>query len=329
MSTVTPNTGQVGQAVPITPTTTTGLMGTAAGTGSKSASIYNPTGYNAQQATTSTYKPVTGTASTYDPTNVDRTGTTYDPTLQTVQGDQLVSNQLTDLTSGNSKYIQSARQAGLEQAARSGLMTSSIAAGSAERSAIQQALPIAQADAARYGTVADANQAAQNTAGQSNANANLAAATADANAANTAGQFNANAANQITAENMDAQNTAGQFNANAANNTSQFNANSTNQASAFNANSANEAGQFDAGQTNANNQFNTNLNAQQSNLWFGTTQNREQEMAAVMQSIYENSNLTPEQQQQAANNAKTIFQGLWNATNATFAQGVPSVFTNV
>lgn len=325
-----------------------GLMAMASGTplsatkptAQASAATYNASGYTPTDATTNTYKPATGNASTYDATNVDRAGTTYDPTQQAVQGNQLVSNQLTDLTSGNNKYIQDARQTGLEQAAKSGLMTSSIAAGNSERAAVQAALPIAQADAARYGSVADQNMAAANQAGQYNAGATLNASTTDANAANTAGQFDAQSQNSMTQANMDAANTAGQFNANAGNQTSQFNANSGNQASAYNANASNEAGQYNAGQINSTSQFNTGqtnnnqlaysqLGAQQSNLWYGTEQNREQEMSAVMQSIYSNSNLTPAQQEQAAANAKTVFQGLWNATDATFAQGVPDVFTHV
>lgn len=338
--------------------TTTGLMGTAANprqgaTGFQpaqvgSTSTYTPTGYNPFGASASAYNPATGAAQTYDPTKVDKTGVNYDPTTQAVQGNQLVSNQLTDLTSGNSAYIRDARQQGLEQAARSGLMTSSIAAGNSQRAAIQAALPIAQADASRFGSVADQNMAAGNQAKQFNAGANLNVATSDANAANAAGQFNANAGNQMTATNMAAKNEAGQFNANAANTTSQFNANSANQASAYSANAANEGGQFNAGQVNANTQFNagqfnasalaqnqlaenqhqydSSLVAQQTNNWLSWQNQREQAMGQILASIYQNPNLTPTQQQQAADNAKTIYQGLWTATNNTFASGVPQIF---
>lgn len=322
-----------------------GLMAAATATTrqpaqTNTAATYNPTGYIAKTAGASTYNPATGTASTYDPTKIDRTGTTYDPTLQTVQDNQLVSNQLTDLTSGNSKYIQDARQQGLEQASRSGLMTSSIAAGNAERSAIQAALPIAQQDAARYGSVADQNMAATNTAGQFNAGQTLQASAADAGAENTAGQFNAQSNNQMTQANMDAKNTAGQFNSTAQNNADQFNANSFNQAAAYNANASNEAGQFNVGQINGMNQsaqnlaeqqyqYDRTLNAQQSNAFFGQQYQREQQLSAVLSSIYENPNLTAEQQQQAAANAKVVLQGVWNATNQTFASGVPDIFTHV
>lgn len=381
-----------------------GLMGAAGpktqfAPSSMQAATYNPTGYKTKKATATGYDAATGTASTYDPssmdaasydastydpTNVDRAGTTYDPTLQDVQGNQLVSDQLTGLVANNGKYIQQARQQAREAAAGRGLMTSSIAAGNAQRAAIQSALPIAQADAARYGSVADQNMAASNMAGKFNAGQNLQASMADAAAANQAGQFNAgaenqagqfnasneqaanqynataenqagqfnaNSQNQMTQANMAATNRAGEFTANADNQASQFNANSANQAAYYNANSANEAGQFNVGQLNAAAQFNTaqdnstrltqqqqaekqyefnrNLGAQQANQYFGSQFQREQMMGKILSSIYSNPNLTPQQQQQAANNAKAIYQGLWNATNATFAQGVPNVFTNV
>lgn len=341
-TTTQPANAQVGQAVP----TTAGLMG-AASTQVASApnTSFTPaqastTYYNPATATATGYNAATGTAQTYDPTKVDRTGTTYDPTQQTVQGNQLVSNQLNDLTAGNSKYIQQARQQGTQQAARSGLMTSSIAAGSAERAAVSAALPIAQADAARYGQVADANQTASNTAKQFNAGQTLTSSVTDANATNTASQFNTGQKNQMTQANNDATNRASEFGANAQNTNSQFNANSINQAGAFNAGSANTNSQFNAGQTNSGlmgqaqlaqqgYQFDRSLNAQQSNQYFGSQYQREQQMSQVLTSIYNNPNLTPAQQQQAADNAKTIFQGLWNATNTTFAAGVPQVFTNV
>lgn len=67
-----------------------------------------------------------------------------------VQRDELVENRLNNLLSGDSRYIQSARQRGIQGAAKRGMLNSSIAAGSAERAAIESGLPIASADAQTY-----------------------------------------------------------------------------------------------------------------------------------------------------------------------------------
>lgn len=58
-----------------------------------------------------------------------------------------VATKLDGLLSSNSPYIKAARASGTQQAARRGLMNSSIAAGAAESAAISAALPIASQDA--------------------------------------------------------------------------------------------------------------------------------------------------------------------------------------
>ncbi len=84
---------------------------------------------------------------TYDtPTPVGYTG----PTQQQVQDNELVKNQLNDLISSDSDYINIAEQAALRQANSRGLTNSSIAAGAGREAAIKQALPIAQQDAKTY-----------------------------------------------------------------------------------------------------------------------------------------------------------------------------------
>lgn len=67
-----------------------------------------------------------------------------------VQNQELVENRLNNLLSGDSAYIQNARLRGLQGAGKRGLLNSSIAAGSAERAAIESGLPIASADAQTY-----------------------------------------------------------------------------------------------------------------------------------------------------------------------------------
>lgn len=59
-------------------------------------------------------------------------------------GTSQVTGALEQMLSPNSAYIQNARQRGLEQAATRGGINSSIAAGAAERAAIEAAAPLVQ-----------------------------------------------------------------------------------------------------------------------------------------------------------------------------------------
>lgn len=105
-------------------------------------------------------------------------------TTQEVQDNQLMRHQLEGLLDWDSPLMDRARQQGINQAARRGLGNSSIAAGNAMGAAMDRAMPIAQFDASRYGSVADQNMAAQNQASLANASnaASLAAARMSANA---------------------------------------------------------------------------------------------------------------------------------------------------
>lgn len=76
-----------------------------------------------------------------------------------VQGNELVSNQLNQLLGKDSLYMQNARQRGFQQASRRGLGNSSIAAEASQRAAIESGLPIAQADAQTYFQTRAQNQA--------------------------------------------------------------------------------------------------------------------------------------------------------------------------
>ena len=81
---------------------------------------------------------------------------------RTVQDNELVANQLNNLTSSDSRYIQIARDNAMNAASNKGMMMSTMAAGNAERAAIEAGLPIAQADASTYGRTASENMAATN-----------------------------------------------------------------------------------------------------------------------------------------------------------------------
>lgn len=79
-----------------------------------------------------------------------------------VTGNELVQNQMTGLMNRGGAYMRNAAQRGLETANRRGLLNSSIASGAAERSSLEAAMPIAQADAATYGRTQAENMEALN-----------------------------------------------------------------------------------------------------------------------------------------------------------------------
>ena len=99
------------------------------------------------------------------------------------QDNELVSNNLNDLISNGSRYLDQARSGAMASAAGRGLGNSSYAAGNAEGAAIRAALPIAQGDASAFGAAATQNQDALNQILAAN-NAN---ATSRANASTAAG----------------------------------------------------------------------------------------------------------------------------------------------
>ena len=70
--------------------------------------------------------------------------------VRDVNGNELVQNQMGSVLNSDSPYIQNARLNGTEMANSRGLLNSSIAAGAAQREAIQAALPIAASDAQAY-----------------------------------------------------------------------------------------------------------------------------------------------------------------------------------
>jgi hypothetical protein len=74
-----------------------------------------------------------------------------------VTQNELSGNQMTGLLAQGGQYIGNARQRGLEQAASRGLLNSSAASGSAERAAIEAAMPMALQQANAYEQAAGQN----------------------------------------------------------------------------------------------------------------------------------------------------------------------------
>lgn len=78
--------------------------------------------------------------------------------VRNVQPNELVSDQLNNITASNSPMIQQARQAAMAQAAARGNMNGSYAAGNAQGAAIRAALPIAQGNADAFQKAASENE---------------------------------------------------------------------------------------------------------------------------------------------------------------------------
>lgn len=136
-------------------------------------------------------------------------------TTREVTADELVSNQLNTLLSGDSKFIMNARRRAAELSNRRGQFTSSLFAGAAERAAIESALPIAQNDAQAFRDAATQNLVARNQ----NAIANIQRAAqldtallnsktsinmANLDAATRVGMANLNALTSVNIANLDA-----------------------------------------------------------------------------------------------------------------------------
>lgn len=98
-----------------------------------------------------------GTVGTTGPLPQGFSGTQGTAYTREVQDNELVSNQLTGLLARDSPYIRQAEMGAQRQAASRGIQDSSIDQGAARAAAIQAGLPIAQADAAAYGTAAGQN----------------------------------------------------------------------------------------------------------------------------------------------------------------------------
>ena len=90
----------------------------------------------------------------------------YDAVTDTVQDDSTVESRLNNLLSQGSDFMDRAAFRGTQMANRRGMLNSSMAAGAAQASAIDAALPIAQQDASTFFKQQQENQRYQNEAGR-------------------------------------------------------------------------------------------------------------------------------------------------------------------
>ena len=123
------------------------------------------------------------------PKAVEATAQGYSPTEWDVGKEQTVQGQIGGITRSESPLMQQAKTAGLQQAARRGLINSSLGISAAEESLYKAALPIASQDASTFATAAQSNQAARNRALEFGAASQ-----------NTAGLTNAQAQNAIISQ---------------------------------------------------------------------------------------------------------------------------------
>lgn len=256
---------------------------------------------------------------------------------RSVQDNELTSKQLARLLDENGRFIQSARLRARERAADGGMLMSSMAAGAAERAAIDSALPIAQSDASTFFQTASENMRAQNEDSMADQgqgrqlfgqtmslDANLQDSAlarqhqSAENAANRAFQGAMAAEDRSLTREQNAMQRELQrmmqqegFSHQAAQSeldrrmTADQNYLSRRQAADIEANRLTQA------------RFDTFVNIQTM---------REGQLAQTLSSIFSNPNLNAQQQAAAAENARAIFNSLNSATNATLSAGVPQIF---
>ncbi len=96
-------------------------------------------------------------------TKIDSPAVESKPALSEVNPNtETVEGRLNELTSGDSKYVNLARNNAVRESNSRGLINSTIAAAAGEEKAIEAALPIAQQDASTYSDRSILNQSEQN-----------------------------------------------------------------------------------------------------------------------------------------------------------------------
>lgn len=220
-------------AAPVTPPVVT----TPPGTPQYTAATVSPTTYTAtDQSPAATWTPATSDPTvTYNAATADVNTATQDPRYGTVEG------RIGGLLSQDNELMQRAAQRGLDTANARGLLNSGMAVQSAQTAVMDQALPIAQSDAASFNTIQANNMSAQNRNFEFNAAQQQLADSANSLAANARAEANAGRTQEAERLYAAARDAVSQFNANAVNQSSQYNATAQNQANQFNAAAQNAA----------------------------------------------------------------------------------------
>lgn len=247
-------------------------------------------------------------------------------TTRGVGANETVAHQLNQLTDSGSQYILQAQDRARNEASARGMMMSTMAAGAGSRAAIDAALPIAQQDAQTYGRTASENMAAQNadsmqdqsiygqlTGQETGIRANL-------DESERARGFTA-VENQRTRQFTERQNVM-QQNWQSAQNNAQLQAQMRQQEISIAHDTAMQT-------LNRNTQL-TMQERQQLQERFGQYQtammNQSAMLSQTIASIYNNPNLSAQQQAAAVENARAVYQSIFQSYAAAMAGGLPQIF---
>lgn len=206
--------------------TTSPTANANSGTTLNSLYTQNPGITNATATQAADPTPVTtnnATAATVNPGGTLAQAQQYSAAQNTVDPDQLASNQLADITSQDSPLMEQADSQAKTNSNSRGLLNSSFASGASEAAMVQAATPLAEQNAATEANSSLANQAATNQASAQNAslgtqvsttNAATQAQIASLNAqmSTAVSQGNAQQANAIAEQLQQLQTQTGQFN---------------------------------------------------------------------------------------------------------------------
>lgn len=273
-----------------------------------------------------------------------------DAITREVTDNELTSKQLERLLDENGRYIQTARLGAREQAAASGMLMSSVAAGAAQRAAIEAGAPIAGADANVYANTASENMRAQNEDAMADQGQGrqlfgqtmgLRAQLDDAevNRGWQSGEAAAERSWRSGEASLDRQQQFGMqqnefsWRSGEAGLDRNFNMSMEEMRQQFQRQEGETERDWRDRVQALDQQFTRQENALgreqgRFDTYVNMQANREAQLSSIISSIMSNPNLKPEQQQAAVNNARAMFTSLTSSFNAAFAQGVPPIFAN-
>jgi hypothetical protein len=270
-----------------------------------------------------------------------------DATTRQVQSDETVEGRLARLSRSDNELNRIAVEDANEQSAASGMIGGSTAAsGAALRASRAAMLPVAQQDAAWYGQTAANNMDAVNRDALSDQDLRTGLIGQEAQLAGqesqTAAQLYDNASDRRwkskeanheriwnTMENQLADLRRGTDREDQQN----FAVGDREDQQDWNSWQSGLQREFTSSQAQLDRTFQgdqaaLNRAQERQTQFFSAMFGREGTMASILASIYSNPDMTPEQQQAAARNARTIMSDLWSSFNATLAQGIPDIFGN-